>query len=628
MPSRDDELAPLIRRVFLPEEGKLWCTVDCSQQEFRFVVHHAAIRNLPGAKEARERYRHDPDTDFHQMASAMTALVRKDAKGFNFAKIYGAGVKKIAEMIGKPLTEAQKLNVQYDQKLPFISRLASACQSEANRLGYTLLYDGARRHWDRWATRNYNKGAGPCSLAEALQRLRDPHHPWFGGRLHRADIHTALNALIQGSAARHTKLWMRAVWHEGVVPLLQMHDGLELSVPQREQGELVARLACEAVKLEVPMRADIKYGRSWGDATHTWEEVHDNAANAAPMPLAAAVESKPTDAAVERELAVAASEPEAPAQPPLPPSDPPSGVAHAHFDSEISLKDVVDEPMVSGKVRCPFHDDTRPSCHIYDDHYHCFSCGAHGDAISWLMAVEGLSFRAAQEVLACWEPRERRVAAREDDVKTLSLAQVLWDEAGPIAGTPAIDYLAFRKIDVDLLSGGPEAVLRFHPNCPFDGTARVRCLLALYQDIDTDTFAGIHRIALTPSAFTHVPGSVKRRTLGRWAPRRRAVKLWPAGHRLVLGEGLETTLAAATRVAHQGHPLRPAWAMLSANAIASCGPIAGVQYVVLLADNEPVGQQAARNAARLLSANTCKVMVLTPKAVKDFNDLVRARAGA
>jgi hypothetical protein len=68
--------------------------------------------------------------------------------------------------------------------------------------------------------------------------------------------------------------------------------------------------------------------------------------------------------------------------------------------------------------------------------------------------------------------------------------------------------------------------------------------------------------------------------------------------------------------------------MLSANAIASCGPIAGVQYVVLLADNEPVGQQAARNAARLLSANTCKVMVLTPKAVKDFNDLVRARAGA
>ena len=56
MPSRDKELGPLIRSVFLPEEGEIWCTVDCSQQEFRFVVHHAIIRNLPGAKEAVERY--------------------------------------------------------------------------------------------------------------------------------------------------------------------------------------------------------------------------------------------------------------------------------------------------------------------------------------------------------------------------------------------------------------------------------------------------------------------------------------------------------------------------------------------------------------------------------------------
>src|SRR5262245_7366404 len=160
MPSRDEELAPLIRRVFLPEEGELWCTVDCSQQEFRFVVHHAAIRNLPGAKDAVERYRNDPDTDFHEMASAITSLARKDAKGVNFAKIYGAGVKKFAEMIGKTPREAQAIYAQYDQKLPFILRLADLCQREANRLGYTLLYDGARRHWDRWAPPVSSKGAG------------------------------------------------------------------------------------------------------------------------------------------------------------------------------------------------------------------------------------------------------------------------------------------------------------------------------------------------------------------------------------------------------------------------------------------------------------------------------------
>jgi len=55
---------------------------------------------------------------------------------------------------------------------------------------------------------------------------------------------------------------------------VQMHDGLELSVTQREQGELVARLACEVIKLEVPMRADIMYGRSWGNAKQSWEKLH------------------------------------------------------------------------------------------------------------------------------------------------------------------------------------------------------------------------------------------------------------------------------------------------------------------------------------------------------------------
>ena len=230
MPSRDEELGPLIRSAFLPEEGdEAWATVDCSQQEFRFVVHHAAIRNLAGASEAVERYCTDPDTDFHLLASSITGLPRKDAKAVNFAKIYGAGVKKFAEMIGRPLDEAQAIYAQYDDKLPFIWQLARAAHDEANRDGFTVLYDDARRHWDRWAPRYvFAKGAGPCSLEEAKARMRDPAHPWYRAALGRSNIHTALNALIQGSAARHTKLWMRAAWREGVVPLVQMHDGLEM----------------------------------------------------------------------------------------------------------------------------------------------------------------------------------------------------------------------------------------------------------------------------------------------------------------------------------------------------------------------------------------------------------------
>jgi len=50
-----------------------------------------------------------------------------------------------------------------------------------------------------------------------------------------------------------------------------------------------------------------------------------------------------------------------------------------------SLADLIDEPLVNGKICCPFHDDSTPSLHIYTDHFHCFGCGAHGDAIDWLM---------------------------------------------------------------------------------------------------------------------------------------------------------------------------------------------------------------------------------------------------
>jgi hypothetical protein len=66
---------------------------------------------------------------------------------------------------------------------------------------------------------------------------------------------------------------MRAVWREGIVPLLQMHDCLDLSVSSPEQAERVAQLGREAVRLEVPIEVDLKYGRTWGDAKHTWSEL-------------------------------------------------------------------------------------------------------------------------------------------------------------------------------------------------------------------------------------------------------------------------------------------------------------------------------------------------------------------
>jgi DNA polymerase I-like protein with 3'-5' exonuclease and polymerase domains len=281
MPSRDEELAPLIRGIFLSEVGEVWAQPDASQQEFRFVVHYANQHRLRKAAEAVARYHSDPDTDFHQLAATITTLERKDAKAVNFAKIYGAGVKLFAQMIGKPLAEAQAIYERYDRELPFLHQLSRIYTNKAHRQGFITLYDGARRHFNRFSPGGkWKKRAGPCEWDEAQQRIKDPRHPWYGRKqLYRADAHTALNALIQGSAARHTKLWMRACWREGIVPLLQMHDALECSVNSREQADLVASLGEQAVELDVPMRVDLKFGRSWGDATYSWEELHQSAAS-------------------------------------------------------------------------------------------------------------------------------------------------------------------------------------------------------------------------------------------------------------------------------------------------------------------------------------------------------------
>jgi DNA polymerase I-like protein with 3'-5' exonuclease and polymerase domains len=285
MAARDQEISPLIRGVFLPEEGELWAKPDISQQEFRFITHYGVKFKLQRAQEAAERYRADPNTDFHDLVAEMTGLDRGQAKNCNFAKAFGAGVRKFAAMVGKPEGEARAIYDRYDRELPFVKQLAKRCEHIAATRGYLALYDGTRRHWESWVPwTNWTESAGPCPREEAERRIGDPGHPWYGkGPLHRADTHKAMNALIQGSAARHTKLWMRACWREGFVPLLQMHDCLDLSVSSPEHAERVAQLGREAVTLEVPIEVDLKYGRTWGDATHTWEELHSGGRIDAPV---------------------------------------------------------------------------------------------------------------------------------------------------------------------------------------------------------------------------------------------------------------------------------------------------------------------------------------------------------
>jgi putative DNA primase/helicase len=108
------------------------------------------------------------------------------------------------------------------------------------------------------------------------------------------------------------------------------------------------------------------------------------------------------------------------------------------------------------------------------------------------------------------------------------------------------------------------------------------------------------------------------------------IRLWPddaVTTGLVLGEGIETTLAAALHVEHRGTLLQPAWAAGSANAIAKFPVLGGIEALTTLVDRDvgEHGRRAAEEGARRWRAAGREATLLVPP-VKDFNDLVRGLA--
>ena len=147
-------------------------------------------------------------------------------------------------------------------------------------------------------------------------------------------------------------------------------------------------------------------------------------------------------------------------------------------------------------------------------------------------------------------------------------------------------------------------------------TRRKPCLIALLRDVVTDEAIGIHRIALTPDA-----NRIERRMLGGAG----AVKLWPAASQLIVGEGIETVLAAATRIFHHGAPLRPAWSAVSSGSLGKLPLVPGVERLLILVDHDVngEGQRAAARCTERWSRAGRSVIQLKPKRPgDDFNDVI------
>lgn len=273
-PARD-EFAMMWRAIYLPEEGELWASNDYSQQEPRMAVHYACLaKDLIGhqawlsAIEARDKYRNDPNTDNHQMMADMAGIKRKAAKEIYLGLSYGMGGAKMCRKLGLPTMmavrgprfqlfdvnspegqrlvaegarrfeaagpEGQALLDTFDHKVPFIKKLAKACEARAKAVGYITTLSGRR-----------------CRFPKD----KDGNYDW---------THKGLNRLIQGSSADQTKMAMVACAEAGLDIIIQVHDEIAFSVHDMKEAAEAAYIMRTCTPLELPSKVDVEIGQSWG----------------------------------------------------------------------------------------------------------------------------------------------------------------------------------------------------------------------------------------------------------------------------------------------------------------------------------------------------------------------------
>ena len=260
VPARHEVIGPLVRGLFLPEDGQLWAANDFSSQEPRLLVHYATLLGLPGAEKMADAYRENPDTDFHQMVADMAGIKRKAAKTIGLGLMYGMGKQKLANSLDLPLDEASELIATFHSKVPFLKGTVDAVMRRIEHPASggairTLL--GRKCRFPLWEPVEWG-------VNKALPREQAIIE--YGQRIKRAGTYKGLNRLIQGSAADQTKAGMVALYKAGFDIRLQVHDEIALSVRSKEEAREAAELMMSAVRLEVPSRVDVEVGPSWGEA--------------------------------------------------------------------------------------------------------------------------------------------------------------------------------------------------------------------------------------------------------------------------------------------------------------------------------------------------------------------------
>ena len=241
------ELGREIRKAFVASKGNLLVDADYSQIELRLLAHMSGDEGMIRAFcEGDDIHRRTASEVFGVPFEAVTGMQRSAAKAVNFGIVYGISDFGLARNLGITRKEAARYIDLYLTRYPGIRRYMLESVEAGKRDGYVKTLMGRRRELPELQSSNYNTRS-------------------FGERV-------AMNMPIQGAAADIIKLAMVRVHQrltcEGLRAklILQIHDELIIDAP-KDEAEHVAALLTECmqnvIQLSVPLRADVKIGRSW-----------------------------------------------------------------------------------------------------------------------------------------------------------------------------------------------------------------------------------------------------------------------------------------------------------------------------------------------------------------------------
>jgi DNA polymerase-1 len=249
IPIRSEE-GRAIRSAFLPgQDDWLLLAADYSQIELRVLAHFCQDPTLLEAFARDEDIHARVASEVHGVPlDAVTAEMRRQAKAVNFGIIYGQSAFGLARQLGIDQKDGEQFIdayfARYSRVEEFLNGVLAQCQAN----GYVSTIRGRRRSIQ--------------GIRPGVRRQRNPPE------------RTAINTVIQGSAADLIKEAMLAVHRRlkqekrSARLLLQVHDELVLEVPT-DEADALSRLVTEEMSqvlpLRVPIRVDVKTGRTWAD---------------------------------------------------------------------------------------------------------------------------------------------------------------------------------------------------------------------------------------------------------------------------------------------------------------------------------------------------------------------------